>query len=54
MTITITFNDDSKRVILTNVVIYYVRLISVKIQTVEGWYSFDLNNIRYLVMERDI
>lgn len=53
MTITITFIDRSQAVILTNVVIFYVRLYSVKVQTVEGWYSFDLNNIRYLVMERD-
>lgn len=51
MTITITFTDDSKQ-ILTNVVIYYVRLLSVKIQTVDAWYTYDLNDIRYLLMER--
>lgn len=51
MTITITFTDGSNQ-ILTNVFIYYVRLLTVKIQTADAWYTYDLNDIRYLLMER--
>lgn len=52
MILTITFTDGSEK-ILTDVIIYYVRLLTVKIQTADAWYTYDLNDIIYLLMERD-
>lgn len=45
MTISITFKDGSKQIV-DNVIIYYVRLFNLRIQTLNGWFEYNINNIK--------
>lgn len=45
MTVTITFKDGTRQSV-NNVIIYYVRLFKLRIQTLNGWLEYDINNIK--------